>query len=677
MRQIQTKADYEALCDEIWHHNRCYFQEAAPEISDEAFDKLVVLLEQTERDHPEWTSPTSPTQRIGEKPLTGFADVAHAEPMLSLEKAFAREELEAFYDRVCRLVDRKSADFYGELKMDGLAISLTYEHGQLVQAVTRGDGRVGSDITQNVKTISSIPLRISSEIKKLEVRGEIFLPKASFERMNAERERLGLPLWANPRNAAAGSIKLLDSRELSKRGGLSCVLYGIAKQEPVRVRYQHDLLSFLHSLGLPTYLSIKGVPSGVLGLVRSVDEMMEFQARVRAARASLPFAIDGAVFKLDALDDAAAIPPTMKHPRTAIAWKFDAEQAWTTLKEIVVQVGRTGVITPVAELEPVELSGSVVSRATLHNAEEVERKDIRPGDRVLIEKGGDVIPKIVESDTNAHHRQPPWKMPTKCPNCETPLVRDEAEVAWRCPNREGCAEQQIRKLCYFSGKEGLDIEHLGEKSIRHLYARGYVRAPHDLFSLTKDQLLTLEGVKEKSAENILQGISRAKTPSLDAFILALGIRSVGAGMAGRLARHAETLDGFLHLTDASIREVEGVGDEVASSVLCAIRDPSFLAEIQALREAGVHPTVVHRARGVEGHPFNGATVVFTGTLHMSRVEAAKRVEACGGIVTDTISKKTSYLIAGADPGSKLAKAQALHIRVLSEDEFASVLSGVR
>jgi DNA ligase (NAD+) len=673
MRHIQTKADYEALCDEIWHHNRCYFQEAAPEISDEAFDKLVVLLEQTERDHPEWVSSTSPTQRIGERPLEGFVDVTHDKPMLSLEKAFAREELEAFYDRVCRLVDKPSVDFYGELKMDGLAISITYEHGKLVRAVTRGDGRTGSDITQNVKTIAALPLRIPSDIERLEVRGEIFLPKASFERMNAERELQGVPLWANPRNAAAGSIKLLDSRELSKRGGVSCVLYGIAYQDPVRVHYQHDLLSFLHTLGLPTYLSIKGMPQAVLGLVRSVDEMMEFQDRVRAVRESLPFAIDGVVFKLDALDDAAAIPPTMKHPRTAIAWKFGAEQAWTTLKEIVVQVGRTGVVTPVAELEPVELSGSVVSRATLHNAEEVERKDIRPGDRVLIEKGGDVIPKVVESDAKALHRQAPWRMPLVCPICGTTLVHDEEEVAWRCPNREGCVEQQVRKLCHFSGKEGLDIEHMGEKSIRHLFAKGYVRAPHDLFSLTKEQLLTVEGVKEKSAENILQGIARAKTPSLDAFILALGIRSVGAGTAGRLAQHVETLDGFLRLTNESIREVAGVGDEVASSVLDALHDPAFLAEIASLREAGVQPVPVHKAHGIEGHPFNGATIVFTGTMHMPRAEAARRVGVCGGVVSDSVSKKTSYVIVGVDPGSKLAKAQSLHVRVLTEDEFSSML----
>ena len=675
MRQIRTKTDYETLCDEIWHHNRCYFQEASPEISDEEFDTQVLLLEQTERDHPEWVSPTSPTQRVGEKPLTGFPDVIHSEPMLSLEKAFVREEMEAFYDRVCRLIDRKKAEFYGELKMDGLAISVTYERGQLVRAVTRGDGRIGSDITQNAKTIASLPLRIPSRLEKLEVRGEIFLPKASFERMNLEREQAGLPLWANPRNAAAGSLKLLDSRELSKRGGLSCVLYGVAKQEPVRVRYQHELFAFLHSLGLPTYLSIKGVPSGVLGLVSSVDEMMEFQARIRFVRESLPFGIDGVVFKLDTLDEAAAISPTMKHPRTAIAWKFGAEQAWTTLKEIVVQVGRTGVITPVAELEPVELSGSVVSRATLHNAEEVERKDIRPGDRVLIEKGGDVIPKVVESDTTACHRQPPWKMPMHCPNCGALLVRDGAEVAWRCPNREGCAEQQIRKLCHFSGKGGLDIEHMGEQSVRQLYAKGLVRAPHDIFSLTKEQLLSLEGVKEKSAENILQGIARAKTPVLDAFILALGIRSVGAALAARLARHVETLDGFLLLDDPSLREVEGVGDEVASSVLNALHDAAFLAEIKALREAGVQPTTVCKARGIDGHPFNGATVVFTGTLHTARAEAAKRVEACGGRVADSVSKKTSYLVAGADAGSKLAKAQALHVRVLSEDEFLSMAAG--
>jgi DNA ligase (NAD+) len=674
MRRVGTEAEYEALCDEIWRHNRCYFQDASPEISDETFDALVVLLEKTEQEHPEWISPTSPTRRVGEKPLEGFAEVIHAEPMLSLEKAFEKEELEAFYDRVCRIVERRPVEFFGELKMDGLAISVTYENGHLVRAVTRGDGQIGSDITQNFRTIRDVPLRISSEIKFLEVRGEVFLPKAHFDRMNEEREKRGLPLWANPRNAAAGSLKLLDSRELAKRGGLACVLYGVSRQEPVTVLYQHEVFPFLHLLGLPTYLSMKKLPLNPLRIVRSVEEMMTFQDEIRSVRKDLPFAIDGVVFKLENLDESSTIPPTMKHPRTAIAWKFGAEQVWTRLKEIVVQVGRTGVVTPVAELEPVELSGSTVARATLHNAEEIERKDIRPGDRVLIEKGGDVIPKVVESDKHMAERQPPWASPKECPSCGTPLVKDDGEVAWRCPNHQHCSEQIIRRLAHFVGKDGLDIENIGEKLIRHLYAKGYANVPHDLFLLTKEQLLTIEGIKEKSADNILKGLDGAKTPPLDSFLLALGIRFIGAGTAKRIAEQAETLEGFTRLTKEKLLEIEGIGSEVATSVEQALRDHSFLRELKLLQEAGVNPLPRQKRRGIEGHPFNNATVVLTGTLSsMTRSEAAKRVEVCGGSVTDSVSKRTSFVVVGDDPGSKVEKAKKLGVKTLNEQEFLKAL----
>jgi DNA ligase (NAD+) len=674
MRTVSSKAEYEALCDEIWHHNRCYFQEAAPEISDEEFDALVRLLEKTESEHPEWISPTSPTQRLGEKPLEGFQEVTHEEPMLSLEKAFEKEELVAFYDRVARLIDRFHPAFFGEVKMDGLAISATYEKGQLVRAVTRGDGKVGSDITQNFKTIKGIPLRIDSEIELLEVRGEIYLPLKNFEEMNKEREKQGLPLWANPRNAAAGSIKLLDSRELAKRGGLSCVFYGIARQTPIKVQFQHEVVAVLHTLGLPTYLSMRHLPFPPYGIIKSVQEMMEFQQKILEIRKSLPFGIDGVVFKLDSLDETAAILPTLKHPRTAIAWKFGAEQVWTQLREIVVQVGRTGVITPVAELEPVEVSGSTVSRATLHNAEEIARKDIRPGDRVLIEKGGDVIPKVVESDHTAKNRQPPWVMPMICPSCGTTLVHTEGEVALRCPNHRHCPEQLIRKLTHFVGKDGLDIEHVGEKLIRALFARNLVRSYHDLFKLTKEQLLTLEGIKEKSADNILNGIEAAKGPHLHVLLLALGVRYVGQGMAQKLAAHAGSIDKIFSLTKEELLGVEGIGEEVAESIVATFADPLFREEVENLLQVGVIPQITQKPVGIEGHPFNGKSLVLTGTLtSMSRTEASKKIEACGGTTGETVTKKTDFVIVGDKPGSKLEKARKLGIRVLSEEEFLKLL----
>jgi len=670
VRTVRTKAEYEELCDEIWHHNRCYFQNAAPEITDEEFDGLIALLERAEEGHPEWVSSTSPTQRVGERPLAGFAEVKHVLPMLSLEKAFVREELQAFYDRVCRLLDRDHAEFYGELKMDGLAISATYEKGELVRAVTRGDGRVGSDITQNFKTISHIPLRISRDIELLEVRGEVFLPKSAFRKMNDKREKEGLPLWANPRNAAAGSLKLLDSRELAKRHGLSCVFYGVAQQKPYSVHMQNKVISFLHSLGLPTYHAIKNLPE--FRVVSSVEEMLEFQAEILESRERLPFEIDGVVFKLNSLDEANAIAPTIKHPRTAIAWKFGAEQVWTNLKEIVVQVGRTGVVTPVAELEPVFVSGSTVARATLHNADEIERKDIRPGDRVLIEKGGDVIPKVVKSDHTEKNREHPWRMPTVCPSCCAELIHED--VAFRCPNEQECPEQLIRTIVHFAGKDGLDIEHVGEQLVRALFEKGYIRTSSDLFKLTEDQLLILEGIKEKSAKNILQGIERAKHPDLSAFIKALGVRYIGAGAARKLAEEVNDVEGFLSLTKERILGIDGIGEEMAESLYATLQEVHFQESVRRLVQLGVQPTPPEKQAGIEGHPFNGATLVLTGTLEsMPRSEAARRIAECGGKTGETVTKKTSYVVVGEKAGSKLEKAKKLNIPMLTEEEFVQFL----
>jgi len=672
MRVIRSKEEYEVLCEEVWYHNRLYFQEAAPKISDEEFDSLIFLLEQVEKEHPEWISPTSPTQRIGEKPLEGFAEIVHERPMLSLEKAFKAEELESFYRRVSRLVHCKDVDFFADLKMDGVAISVTYEHGELVRAVTRGSGLVGSEITQNVKTIRELPLRIEKRCEFLEVRGEVFLPKEAFERMNAERQQVGLPLWANPRNAAAGSLKLLDSKEVAKRRGLSCVFYDIAQQAPHMISRQQDVSGFLHALGLPTWLSLPDLPFVPCRLVGSIEEMLQFQHEILAVREDLPFMIDGVVFKLDSLEQAAAIDPTLKHPRTSIAWKFGAEQVWTVIQDIVVQVGRTGVVTPVAELEPVLLSGSVIRRATLHNADEVDRKDVRIGDRVLIEKGGDVIPKVVMVDRMKEDRSGVWHKPLYCPSCQTKLERDDQEVVWRCPNNTGCEEQLIRRFIHFAGSSGLDIEHVGEKLIRLLFARGYVRTLSDLFLLRKDQLCSLEGIREKSAENILCGIERSKHPPLDRFLLALGIRFVGAGTAKMLSKYAGSLEKFLTLSYDEMIALHGIGVEVARSVESVLKDRSFLQEIESLLSVGVSPSVMSEQRS--DHPFSGSSFVLTGTLHsMSRDAAKQKIERCGGVVLESVSKKTDFLVVGERPGSKLKKAESLGISILSEEMFVEQL----
>lgn len=668
MKIPETKDAYEALCDEIFRHNRLYFQKAAPEISDEEFDLLVRSVEECERRHPEWVSLSSPTRRIGEEPLEGLSEVAHSIPMLSLEKAFTKEELDAFYTRVEKLCDRKSPAFFAEPKIDGLALSAVFEEGKLSLALTRGNGQVGSDITHNFKTLRSIPLRLPPEAGSLlEVRGEVYLSYAAFEKMNEQRAQEGEPLFANPRNAAAGCLKLLDTREFVRRGEISVIFYSIARSSIKHVHCQHEVLPFLRSLGLPTVLDFES--NGLVpAVVSSVDEMLKYQEIILKLRPSLPFGIDGAVFKLDSLDEAEAISPTAKHVRTAIAWKFQAEQAWTKLQAITLQIGRTGIITPVAELVPVELAGSVISRATLHNEDEIIRKDLRLGDSVLIEKGGDIIPKVVERDMLQQDRRPAWRMPQECPCCKTPLVRQSHEVGLFCPNRD-CSEQVIRRLVHFVGKDGLDIEFVGEAVVRSFYERLCVRKFSDLFSLTKEQLLSLEGVKEKSAARILASIDKAKHPFLDRFLLALGIKYIGTGAARLLAERFATLDALCKATKEDLLSLEGVGEKGASAVIAALSSRDFLNELESLVHAGVVVEPLVKKVAI-GSAFMNEVVVLTGTLSsMSRTEAGKLIEAQGGKMVSTVTKATTLVIVGADPGSKVEKAQKLGVKILDEEQF--------
>ncbi len=677
MREINSYNEYEALCDEIWLHNRLYFQEGRPQISDDEYDRLVVLLERAEKEHPEWVSETSPSRRVGEAPLSDFPEVEHSKLMLSLEKAFQREELEAFYTRLEKLLDRKGPRLYGQLKMDGLAVTVTYEDGHFKRAVTRGDGRVGSDISNNCKTISNLPLRIDSSIKKLELRGEVFMPKKRFEEINLQRASEGLPLFANPRNAAAGFLKLLDPREVLRRSALQIVFYGISEEIPHTILLQSEVDPFLKKLGLPTLLTLPDVPREVCGLVSNVDEMMAFQAKVHEIRPNLPFQIDGVVFKLNELDEAESIAPTNKHPRTAIAWKFGAEQAWTTLEDITYQVGRTGVITPVAELEAVELDGSTVKRATLHNFEEIQRKDIRIKDRVLIEKGGDVIPKVVMADTTLLNRSLPVTPITHCPSCGSLLVQDEEEVAIRCPNSSQCSEQRMKQIIHFAGKDGLDIEHVGDKLVRALYTASYIKRPSDLFILTRDQLLSLEGIKDKSASNILSSIEHAKKTTLDRFIMGLGIRHVGVGAARILSKRAGSIHGLLSLTEEDIVNLEGFGLKTAQSIVETLRNSYFREEIELLQERGVVAQASEKpSLDLDvTHPLYGKSIVITGTLTgMTRTEAIKALESVGGTSSESVSKKTSYVVVGESPGSKKDKATKLGVPILSEEDFRKLLN---
>lgn len=664
---METYEQYQKLCDEIWYHNRRYFVDQAPEISDEAFDKLMYKLLEVEKKHPDWVSPSSPSQRVGEALTAGFKTVKHATPMLSLANTYSMEEVEDFIKRVQKWAGHEKMAFCCELKMDGIAITALYQNGEFIRGATRGDGKKGDDITSNMRTIQALPLKLSGkEIPSfLEVRGEVFMPHKEFERLNQERKRAEEELWANPRNAAAGSLKLLDPHEVAKRG-LAIVFYAVAPESSVDLDSQYASHEYLQSLGLPVLKNKT--------LCQSSKEIMEFADHIRIIRPKLPYDIDGVVVKVDDLHQQMRLGATAKNPRWAVAYKFAAEQAATKILDITVQVGRTGILTPVAELEPVFLAGSTIARATLHNEDEVRRKDIRVHDHVIIEKGGDVIPKVVEvikEQRPAHTK--PWHMPSHCPVCQTPVVRIEGEVAVRCPNLQ-CPEQHLRRLIYFSSKAGMDIENLGEKVMEQLFTKGFVKAPADIYSLTPAEVSQLDGFKDKSIRNLLESIEKSKEVPLAKFIMALGIKYVGSGTAELLADKAGSMEALMNMTSTQLLEIEGIGDKIASSVVEYFADEKHRFAIERLLTAGVKP-IQAKVAIFENHPFNHKNFVLTGSLEkFSRMQAASLIKERGGKVTDSVSKNTHFVVAGTDPGSKLDKAKTLGVQVLSEDEFFAMLN---
>lgn len=666
---MASQDEYERLCQELWYHNKLYYVDHAPLLSDEEYDHLFKKLEKIEREHPDWISPSSPTQRVNESLTKGFKTVEHHTPMLSLANTYSKEEIEDFIKRIRKLVEKNHFAFSVELKMDGIAVSLSFEKGVFKRGVTRGDGRMGDDITANIRTIASLPLRLYGEQVPdfIEVRGEVFMPHDVFDHLNKQRVADGEPEWANPRNAAAGSLKLLDPREVAKRQ-LSLVCYGVAEESPSTLKRQSEVVDFLRSLGLPVL--------ELTALCHSIEEIWEFAEKVRVARPSLPYDIDGIVIKLDDLKDQKRMGSTGKNPRWAIAYKFAAEQARTRIQAITVQVGRTGVLTPVAELEPVFLAGSTIARATLHNEEEIQRKDIRIGDMATIEKGGDVIPKIIGIDPiyRFPHSQP-WQMPTHCPACGASVVRLVGEVAVRCPNEEGCPEQQIRRIVYFASKDAMDINHMGEKVVMQLVQRGFVKSPSDIYTLTANELAQLNGFKAKSIQNLLESIEKSKKVSLARFIMALGIKYVGTGTAEVLASKVGNIQTLMQLTEEELKCIEGVGEKVAKAVWDYFEHPAHQQEIKRLLALGVNPQVIE-VQGFDNHPFQGKTIVLTGSLeHYTRSKAASLIKERGGKMTDSVSKKTDYIVAGADPGSKLEKGRALGIKILDEAEFQSLMFG--
>ncbi len=665
-----TKQEYHALMAEVLKHDIHYYMQAQPVISDYEYDHLVKKLEEIEKQYPEWASRSSPTQRVGGFVSKGFKQMQHRIPMLSLANTYSREELEDFVKRVQKLLGRSHDSFCAELKMDGVAISACYENGVFSHALTRGDGRKGDDITENMKTIRAVPMELkkSAHIPEfLEVRGEVFMPHAVFELLNQEKKESGEELYANPRNAAAGSLKLLNSKEVAKRH-LSAVFYAFADEIHAPVTTQYQCHEYLQKIGLPVF------DESFRKHCKNVDEILKFADQVEEKRHHLPFDIDGIVIKVDELKLHDQLGVTGKSPRWAVAYKFAPEQALTRILGITVQVGRTGVLTPVAELEPVFVAGSTIARATLHNQEEVERKDFRVGDWVVIEKGGDVIPKVVKVDLN---RRPshthPWKMPKTCPSCGSPVQHTPEEVAVRCPRTYDCPEQQMRRIMYFASKDAMDIEHLGEKVVEQLFLKKLIRTFSDIYALTPVDLAKLEGFKEKSIQNLLQSIDQSRAISLSRFILALGIKYVGEGTAELLAEHAGSIEKLSLMSLEQLQEIPGVGSKIAHSVIEYFKQPDHLLEINKLLMMGVQPKAIKVQRRTD-HLFSGKTFVLTGALQKyTRDEAGALIKERGGKVTGSVSAKTDYLLVGEEPGSKLDKAKDLKITILTEEEFGKKL----
>ncbi len=664
---LKNQREYIELAEELIERDKHYYDEAKPSISDYEYDQKMAALIRYEKEHPEQALPNTPSSRIAESPTEGFKQKEHLVPMMSLANTYSEEEVGDFIKRVHKLLEKKEVSFCAELKMDGTAISLLYKEGHLVHALTRGNGKVGDDVTANIKTIKSVPLKLEgSHIPRvLEVRGEVYMSLATFHALNTEREEEGLEVFANPRNSAAGSLKLLDPREVAKRK-LNLAAYGVAEGE-FPVSTQHELHHYLKKLGLPT-----SKPEHI-ALCHDLAEIMKFAAKIQKERPHLPFEIDGIVIKVDDLKAHPILGATGKVPRHAVAYKFAPEQAFTRVRDIVVQVGRTGVLTPVAELEPVHLAGSTISRTTLHNQDEVARKDIRIGDWVAIEKAGDVIPQVVRVDFKKRpHDSKPWHMPKHCPLCKTAVVHHAGEVAVRCPNPK-CEGQRVRRIIYFASKHAMDIEHMGEKVVAQLVDKGLINRPSDIYLLDEKDLAQLDGFKEKSIQNLLQSIDASRKCTLARFIMGLGIKSVGTETAELLAEESRDLDTLLHMKEADFIAIDGIGEKTAKIIAEFFHDSDNQDEIKHLLKNGIEPQKLKKK--MTGHSFSGKNFVLTGTLHhFSRDEAAAIIKERGGHVSGSVSKNTDYLLLGDDPGSKYDKAKKLQIPILSEEQFRKMIA---
>jgi len=660
----------ESLREKIRQHEYRYYVLDDPEISDAEFDRLMNELKNLEAEHPDLITPDSPTQRVGGKPREGFVKARHSSPMLSLDNAYTEEELRNWERRVHELSGRKDVEYVCELKLDGMSLAVRYEDGRLVRGITRGDGTTGEDVTSNVRTVRSIPLSISKEkLKKtgvpldFEVRGEMLMPIAAFKKMNEEREQKGLSLFANPRNATAGTVRQLEPSITAQRR-LDYFCYSLLQDGRTFFKRHWETLNALEAVGFKVNLR--------RALAKNFDEVWAFIQQWEDKREQLPYEIDGIVIKVDSTALWGELGYTGKAPRWAIAYKYAARSGITRVEGILVQVGRTGKLTPVAALKPVPIGGTTVSRATLHNMDEIERLGVKIGDWVEVERGGDVIPKVtrVLEDKDHPRGHKSFRMPEKCPVCGGQVVRTEGEADHRCVNAN-CPAKLRETILHFASRGVMNIDGLGDALVNQLTDRGMVRNVADIYKLTKTDLLKLERMGDKSAQNVLDEIEDSKKLPLERVIYGLGIRFVGERTAQFLAEHFGSMDALINASEQELLEVNEVGPRIAESIAQFFREPRNRELIKQLREAGLKFTGKKKERGTK---LAGKTFVLTGTLaHYTRDEAKKMIEDAGGKVTGSVSKKTDYVVAGADAGSKLDKAKELGVKVIDEKGMAELL----
>ncbi len=652
------------LRQQINYHRKKYYVDAQPEISDYEYDMLEKELAAIESEFPELITPDSPTQRIGGEPVEEFATVPHTKPMLSLDNAYDVREIEEVDRRLRKLLGKESLDYVAELKIDGVSIAVRYVNGLLERGITRGDGMTGEDVTPNLRTIRSIPLRLLKDITFLEVRGEVYMPRRAFKRMNREREKRGEPLFANPRNATAGSIRLLDQRITASRE-LDVYFWALANVRGLSVETHWEGLQEIRELGLKTN------PTSRLcgGVAEVIDYCREWEER----KNGLPYDIDGVVIKLNRLELQEKAGSTSKFPRWALAYKYPAMQASTVVKDIIIQVGRTGALTPVADLEPVPLAGSVISRATLHNEEEVKRKDIRIGDTVIIEKGGEVIPKIVkvvESKRPKNARI--FRMPDHCPVCKSKVFRPEDEAIARCTSAS-CPAKLKESILHFASRGAMDIEGLGDALVDQLLAHGIIEDFSSIYELKQEEIAELERMGKKSAENLIAEIEKSKNQPLSRLIFALGIRQIGERAAKILASRFHSLDRLAEASVEELQDIREIGPKMAESIKMFFSQKGNLELIQKLKKYGLKAEEKIKKRA-EKEVFEGKTFVLTGTLEKyTREKATEIIESMGGKVSSSVSTKTDFVLAGVEAGSKLEKARKLGVKIIPESEFLRML----